>query len=94
MFSDQQVLEIRKDVRQKGMSQAAAARKWGCHVQTIYAIVTRMHYKWVHEDHYWQEWECVEGKGPAWLQERRRENVLRAQRDRRAGKQRRKAKMV
>lgn len=76
------------------MSQAEAARKWGCSPRTVYELVTRMTYKWVYEDFYWHSWECVEGLGPLWLEERMKANVLKAQRDRRAGKQRRKAKMV
>lgn len=93
-FSDQEVLEIRRAVRQRGVSQAEAARVWGCSPDTIYAIVTRAHYKWVAEDFYWPYWECVPGLGPDWLRERMEANALKAQRDRNAGKQRRKPKMV
>lgn len=90
VFTSAEALEIRRDVRQRGMSQAAAARKWGCSSKTIYECVTRMTYKEVGDDFYWKFWECAPGFGPSWLKERMDANDAKKQRDWLAGKQRRK----
>lgn len=79
LFNAAEVLEIRRRVRKLRQSQASVAREFGCSVDTIYGIVTRMTYKEVDADFYWPE-------GREWLMERMAANAEAKRRARAKGR--------